>query len=183
MLSLALGAAALVFSQPAQAAVDQFFCIPSVTGTCTIVASNPGGTLLRANGWIKVNAIGFGASNVPPANDPYAPGAAAPGPVEIVKPLDETSPTWFLTALQGTPVELRLAWRKAGGVITTVKPYMQAKYTGVRLTVSQMQQDGDDPPQERLTFERPSGLVFEYWKQKSDGTLITPPLTTTWTAP
>lgn len=175
MKSIAKALIPLVVSTPAHAAVEVFFCVPEVTGTCPEVSGAP----KRSDGWIAAGAIAFGATNQAPASDPYAPGVASLGAVEVIKAIDDTSPTWFLYALQGTPVDLRIAMRKAGGT-SAVSPFVRAEYTAVTLTVSQVQQTGDDLPRERLTFEHPDGHVFRYWKQKADGSLLNPPLTSTW---
>lgn len=97
------------------------------------------------------------------------------------KEVDTASCPLFQACAIGTHIdEACLVMRKAGGATAAnTKPYLIFLFKFVFITGVNWSISGDEPIGETVTFMY-GALNIKYWKQKSDGTLISPFIESMW---
>jgi type VI secretion system secreted protein Hcp len=107
-------------------------------------------------------------------------GKANFNPLSFSKEVDTASCPLFQACAIGTHIdECNLVMRKAGGNVASLKPYLIFTFKFVFITGVNWSISGDEPIGEAVTFMY-GALKIQYWKQKNDGTLISPQITTMW---
>lgn len=98
----------------------------------------------------------------------------------INKAVDMGSPLLFQACAIGTHIEeATIVVRKAGGTSKTNKPYLRFWFKAVFIAGVTWSISGEDPIGEAVQIMY-GALQIDYWKQKSDGTLVGTAITAHW---
>ena len=172
-------------------AVDAFMWFNGVHGDVSSIAGETTDAYIEANcssvGTVKkpfnVKEYSFDVENLSTLSS--TSGGAGGGkanfnPVSVTKEVDIASTPLFQCAAIGTHIdECYLVMRKAGGNVKTLKPYLTFVFKFVFITGVNWSISGDEPIAESITFMY-GALKIQYWKQKNDGSLISPPFPAMW---